>query len=141
LRPEAHDCFDAGSLTAGGLMNIALWIATAVLAAFFLAAGIAKTFQPIEKLAGHGLGWAKDNPAYARTAGFFEILGSVGLVLSALFNTATFLIPWAAAGLALIMVLSILYHVSRGEKDFVPNIIALVLALFVAWGRSGAWAF
>ena len=121
-------------------MNIALWIVAGALAVFFLAAGFAKSFLPIEKLEAQGLTWAKDKPGYARTAGTFEILGALGLILPGIFRVATFLIPAAAIGLALIMALSIAFHISRGEKGFAINIAALLLALFVAWGRSTEWA-
>jgi uncharacterized membrane protein YphA (DoxX/SURF4 family) len=122
-------------------MNIALWIVAGALAAFFLAAGVAKTFQPIDKLSSRqGMTWAKDKPGYARTAGVFEILGALGLILPGIFRVATFLIPAAALGLALIMALSIAFHLSRGEKGFTINIVALLLALFVAWGRATEWA-
>ncbi|WP_026550988.1 DoxX family protein [Arthrobacter sp. Br18] len=120
-------------------MDIALWIAAILLAAFFLAAGISKTLIPLDKLADRGLGWAQEKPAYARTAGVAEILGALGLILPAVFTIATFLIPLAAAGLALIMALSIAFHLSRGEKDFAINIAALLLAVSVAWGRSSNW--
>ena len=42
------------------------------------------------------------------------------------------------SGPRLIMALSIAFHLSRGEKGFTINIVALLLALFVAWGRSTA---
>ncbi|MHA7281360.1 DoxX family protein [Arthrobacter sp. TMS2-4] len=121
-------------------MNIALWIVAGVLAVFFLAAGVTKTFQPMDKIVSQGLTWAADKPGHARTAGVFEILGALGLILPGIFRIATFLIPAAALGLALIMALSIAFHLSRGEKGFTINIVALLLALFVAWGRSTAWA-
>ncbi|WP_026531527.1 DoxX family protein [Arthrobacter sp. H41] len=120
-------------------MDIALWIAAAILAAFFLATGISKTFLPLDKLASRGLEWAEEKPAYARTGGVAEILGALGLILPAVFNIATFLVPLAAAGLALVMVLSIIFHLSRGEKSFAINIVALLLAVFVTWGRSSNW--
>lgn len=121
-------------------MDIVLWIVSAALAIFFLAAGFTKTLQPIDKIVAQGLTWAADKPGYARTAGAFEILGALGLILPGVFRIATFLIPAAAIGLALIMALSIAFHISRGEKSFAINIVALLLALFVAWGRSTEWA-
>ena len=121
-------------------MNLVLWIVAGALALFFLAAGVTKAFQPIDKIVAQGLTWAEEKPGYARTAGTFEILGALGLILPGIFRVATFLIPAAAIGLALIMALSIAFHISRGEKGFTINIVALLLALFVAWGRSTEWA-
>jgi hypothetical protein len=48
------------------------------------------------------------------------------------------LTPWAAIGLAVILSLSIPYHIQRGEVlAVVPNVIYLAAAIFVAWGRFG----
>lgn len=43
-------------------MNIALWIVAGALALFFLAAGVTKTFQPIDKIVAQGLTWAEEKP-------------------------------------------------------------------------------
>ena len=40
------------------------------------------------------------------------------------------------------MVGAIVVHIRRGEKQAIPiNVVLLALAVFVAWGRFGAYAF
>lgn len=124
-------------------MNIALWIVASVLALAFLAAGLMKIVQPREKLAASGMGWAGDFSAGAvKAIGVAEVLGALGLVLPALTGVATVLVPIAAIGLAVVMAGAVVVHLKRGEKQMVPvNVVLGALALFVAIGRFGAWAF
>jgi hypothetical protein len=42
----------------------------------------------------------------------------------------------AGTGLIVLMICAIVFHISRGERSQIfPNIIFLLLAAFVAWGR------
>ena len=123
-------------------MNIALWIAAGLLAVAFLAAGLAKLVQPREKLASN-MGWVEDfSDGPVKLIGLLEVLGAVGLILPAITKIVPILVPLAATGLALLMVGAIVVHARRGEKQAIPvNVALLALALFVAWGRFGAYAF
>jgi hypothetical protein len=118
-------------------MDIALWIVTGILAAAVLAAGSVKAFVPKDKLA-TSLAWTEDSSAgTVRFIGISEILGAIGLVLPWLTGIAPILTPLAAVGLAIIQALAIPVHLRRGEQKVVPvNIVLLLLALFVAIGRS-----
>ena len=124
-------------------MNVVLWIVAGVLAAAFLAAGLMKLAQPKEKLVESGMGWAGDfSPGVVKAIGALEVLGALGLILPAVFDTATVLVPLAAVGLALIMAGAIVVHARRKETPMVAtNLVLLVLALFVAWGRFGDYSF
>ena len=53
------------------------------------------------------------------------------------------LVPLAATGLALVMVGAAVVHLRRGEgiQAAIPSIVLAVLAVFVAWGRFGPFAF
>jgi len=52
------------------------------------------------------------------------------------------LVPLAATGLVLLMVGAAITHVRRGELLMIAvNGVLLVLALVVAWGRFGPYAF
>ncbi|MFB9714646.1 DoxX family protein [Arthrobacter methylotrophus] len=121
-------------------MNITLWIIASVLALAFLAAGLMKIAQPQEKLATSGLAWTEDFSSGAvKAIGSIEVLAALGLILPAVSGIATFLVPVAATGLAIVMVGAIITHLKRGEKQAVIVNVALgVLALFVAVGRFGA---
>jgi uncharacterized membrane protein YphA (DoxX/SURF4 family) len=124
-------------------MNVALWIAAGLLAAAFLAAGLMKATQPKEKLAAN-MAWVEDFSAgQVRAIGAVEVLGAIGLILPAVTMIAPVLVPLAATGLAITMVLAFVMHARRGEaKSSLPaNLILFALAVFVAWGRFGTYAF
>ncbi|WP_448612836.1 DoxX family protein [Modestobacter sp. URMC 112] len=124
-------------------MDVVLWIVAGVLAVAFLGAGLMKLAQPKEKLVESGMGWAGDfSPGVVKAIGVLEVLGALGLILPALFGTAPVLVPLAAAGLALLMVGAIVVHARRKETPMIViNVVLLALAVFVAWGRFGQYAF
>lgn len=60
----------------------------------------------------------------------------IGIILPALAGILPWLTPWAAVGLALIMLLAAVFHLVRREyANIVFNLVLLVLAAFVAYGR------
>jgi uncharacterized membrane protein YphA (DoxX/SURF4 family) len=117
-------------------MNIVLWIVQILLALAFALAGVMKTTQPMEKLA-INMGWVKDFAAQiVRLIGVLELLGAVGLILPAVTGIWPWLTPVAAIGLVLTMVGAMITHVRRGEfPGLGVNVVLLLLALFVAYGR------
>ena len=124
-------------------MNIVLWVVASLLALAFLASGISKVTgersQMIEKTP-----YVEDFPQNAvRLIGAVEILGAIGLILPAALGIAPVLVPLAATGLALVMVGAAVVHLRRGEgiQAAIPSIVLAVLAVFVAWGRFGPFAF
>ncbi|HEX2297719.1 MAG TPA: DoxX family protein [Pseudonocardiaceae bacterium] len=124
-------------------MNVALWIVAGVLAAAFLGAGLMKLAQPKKKLAESGMGWTEEySDGAVKGIGALEVLGALGLILPAVFDVATVLVPLAATGLALLMVGAAVTHARRRESsNIVVNLVLLALAVFVAWGRFGPYAF
>lgn len=116
-------------------MNIALWIVQVALAAMFVLAGMMKAFQ--YERARATLPWVKDVPRGLVTfIGVCELLGGLGLVLPGLTSILPWLTPLAATGLALIMLLAMIFHIRRGEGQAVLfNLVLLVLTVFVAYGR------
>jgi uncharacterized membrane protein YphA (DoxX/SURF4 family) len=116
-------------------MNIALWIVQVLLAGMFIMAGAMKAFQ--YERAKASLPWVKDVPRGLTTfIGISELLGGLGLLLPAITGILPWLTPLAAAGLALIMILAIGFHASRREPQaIVFNVVLLLLAAFVAYGR------
>lgn len=123
-------------------MNIALWVVAIVLAVVFLAAGLSKLVQPKEKLAPR-MAWVEDfETGPIKTIGALEVLGAIGLVVPGVTGIAPILVPLAATGLALLMIGAIVVHARRGEKQAIPvNVVLLLLAVFVAWGRFGPYPF
>ncbi|KIF75526.1 hypothetical protein QR77_19735 [Streptomyces sp. 150FB] len=124
-------------------MNVTLWIIASLLAALFLAAGLGKALQPKEKIIESSGAWAGDFSIGAlRTLGLLEILGAIGLVLPAAVDVAPALVPVAASGLALLMAGAAVTHGRRAEwRNVALNIVLLVLAAVVIWGRFGPHAF
>ncbi len=121
-------------------MNIALWVVALVLALVFLAAGLSKLVQSKEKLAPR-MAWVEDfETGPIKTIGALEVLGAIGLVVPGVTGIAPILVPLAATGLALLMIGAIVVHARRGEKQAIPvNVVLLLLAVFVAWGRFGPY--
>ncbi len=77
-----------------------------------------------------------------RLIGVAEILAAVALIVPPLVGVATWLTPLAALGLVALMIGAAVTHLRRGEKQaVVVNLVILVLAAVVAWGRFGPYAF
>lgn len=116
-------------------MTIALWIVQILLAAAFIFAGVNKAFR--YEYAHATLPWVKDVPrGLTNFIGVAELLGGFGLLLPALTGILPWLTPLAAAGLALVMILAIGFHITRREWPAIGfNTVLLVLAFFVAYGR------
>lgn len=124
-------------------MNTALWVVAGLLALVFLGAGAMKLTQPKAKLAKAGQGWAEDfSDGAVKGIGALEVLGAAGLVLPALVDTATVLVPLAASGLVLMMIGAAVTHARRGEyPNIAANVVLGGLALFVAIERFDAYRF
>ncbi len=116
--------------------HVSLWIAQILLAGMFLMVGYMKTFTPIAELK-QLVPLAGDMPALIRFIGFSELAAGVGLLLPAALRIRPQLTVLAAAGLALIMVLASIFHLSRGEYSAIGTTVVLgLLAGVVAWGRT-----
>ncbi|MFG2293998.1 DoxX family protein [Streptomyces sp. NPDC048603] len=126
-------------------MNIALWAVAGVLAAAYLLGGAYKVITPKEKIAAAGASarWADDFSAGGvKTIGALEVLAAVGLVLPAVLDVAPVLVPLAALGLVLLMVGAAITRMRRHEYGLVVvDLVYVVLAAFVAWGRFGPESF
>ena len=124
-------------------MNITLWIVAALLALAFLATGSMKLTQPKAKLAASGQGWAEDFPAPTiKAIGALEVLAALGLILPAVLNTATVLVPLAATGVVVLMIGAAITHARRREYPTIgANVVLAALALFVAVTRFGSSSF
>ena len=124
-------------------MNTAIWIITGLLAAVFALVGLMKIAQPKDKLAASGQAWVEDFPEGAvKAIGALEVLGAIGLLLPALLDTATVLVPLAATGLALMMAGAAITHARRGEyPNIAANAVLAALAISIAVERFGPYSF
>lgn len=116
-------------------LHIGLWIAQVSLAVVFVATGFMKIIFSIEKLAESNMTFVNTfSVEMVRFIGISELFGAVGLVIPAALRIKPTLTPLAAIGIAIIMVMASGFHISHSEP-FVPTLVLLTLAIFVAWGR------
>ena len=122
-------------------MNVALWVVQGLLAIVLFGVGFTK-------LRDDRLTYAQARPPMTsfaedlsdrtfKTIGALEVLGAIGLVLPRLTGIAPVLTPLAALGFAGLMIGAMLLHRRRNESQLIGfNVVLLLLALFVAWGRG-----
>ncbi|WP_238008137.1 DoxX family protein [Dactylosporangium sp. AC04546] len=117
-------------------MNVFLWVLQILLGVAFLGAGVMKSTQPKEKLAGNMTWVNRRSAGTVKFIGVMEILGGLGLILPWATDIAPILTPLAAVGLALVMVLAIADHVRAKEYPVIPvNLVLGALAVVIAIGR------
>lgn len=116
-------------------MNILLWVLQIFLGIYFIFVGVLHFIVPAGLPA--PMSWMYDlTPALHAISGVAEILGGLGLILPAITRIQTRLVPLAAVGLALVMVLAVFYHIARAEYTNIAfNLINAALLAFVAYGR------
>jgi uncharacterized membrane protein YphA (DoxX/SURF4 family) len=123
-------------------MNTALWVLQILLGLVFVFHAYVLLRPSPERLQS-GMKYVLEMPTGLRMfAGFTEGLAGIGLVLPALLRVLTWLTPLAAAGLVLLMLGAIVFHIRRREYPNVGfNAILGVLAAVIAWGRFGPYHF
>lgn len=116
-------------------MNIALWVAQALLAATLVWAGLTKLFKQPAKLAAMWP-WTAANRTLVTFTGVIDVLAALGLLLPALTGIYLVLSAYTALGIIALMLAAAIFHIARGEaKQIGINIIFAVIAGFIAWGR------
>jgi putative oxidoreductase len=117
-------------------LHYALWVVQVLLALTFLMAGANKLVQPMATLATMMPWSAAVGEPLTRFIGACELLGGLGLILPAATRIKPYLTALAGLGLATVMTLAALFHVTRAEFAALPiNATLGALAAFVAWGR------
>jgi len=119
-------------------MNVALWVLQVLLGLFFLFHAFVM-LRPSPR----GMKYILEmSPPLRRFAGIAEGLAGLALVIPPLFRVLTWLTPLAAAGLVLLMLGAIVFHIRRREYSNVGfNTVLGVLAGVIAWGRFGPYPF
>ncbi len=113
------------------LMNTILWILQFLLAGIFLWDGYLKYYKP-ETMKAQGL----EDMGLLLFIGLCEMFGAGGLLLPALMRGISWLIPLAALGIAMIMILAARFRLKRHEaKAAGLTFLLLFLSVFVACGR------
>ncbi len=117
-------------------INIALWIAQVLIALTLVWGAYAKLLQPIEETA-KMMPWVLENPTLVNLTGIIDLLGAIGIILPAALKIQPKLTVLAAYGVIALMIAASVFHISRGEASLIGmNIFFLILAAFVAWGRT-----
>ena len=115
------------------MRNISVWVLQFLLAAAFLAHGWLFLSPPATMVEQMN---AVINPSLRIFIGLAEVLAAIGLTLPAVTRIMPWLVPAAAAGLAMIMISATVFHIARGEiSSAVVTAILLGLTLFVAYTR------
>jgi len=121
-------------------MRIPLWTVQVLWGAFFSITGFGKIFwykQALWNQAVHEVPWVSAVPQDLLVfIGFCEFLGGVALLVPAIAGVKPKLTPIAAIGLTLVMILAAVFHVARGEYNFLLiNVVLGGVAAFIAYER------
>lgn len=119
-------------------MNRFVWVLQWVLGIYFVLVGITHFIVP-DNLP-EQMSWMYDLPTWVHAVtGVAEIAGGLGLILPHVTGIRRELTPLAAAGLTIIMLSAVVYHVGRSEFQNVGFNIVLgaLLALVAAYRRRG----
>ena len=116
-------------------MNITLWLLQALTAITFGGHGFLLISGP-QRMA-ERVPWVRALPAaFVRLLGLLEILGAIGVVVPAATGVLPSLTVAAAGGLVAMMLLAMLFHVTRREWPNIGlNFVLGALAFAVAYGR------
>lgn len=117
-------------------MDIALWIASGLLAFAIVAAGGTKLAIPRVKLLGK-MKWAETwSDGRFKLLGLAELLGGIGVIVPQVTGIFPILAPVAAACIVVLMAGAVKTHLDLKESPAAPAVVA-ILGVFVALGRFG----
>ena len=117
------------------MVNSVLWVLQVVLGIYFVGVGVLHFIVP------EGLPQAMDwmyvlSDTLHVVSGSAEILGGLGLILPAVTRVQPQLVSLAAAGLVIVMIGAVVWHIGREEFTNVGlNVVLAALLAFVAYGR------
>jgi uncharacterized membrane protein YphA (DoxX/SURF4 family) len=131
---------NAPTTFAEATVNTVLWIVQVLWGVFFSVTGFGKVlcYNPARwNQALQEVPWLSAVPQDLFIfIGVCEFLGGVGLLLPAMTGVKPKLTPFGAFGLTLVMLLAAVFHIVRGEYNFVPiNLVLGGIAAFIAYGR------
>lgn len=118
-------------------MNSVLWVLQIVLAIKFISVAYTHGLRPDAEKMQRGVQrfGALARPLLILIA-LGTFLGGVGLILPAVTGIVTWMTPWSAALLALMMLVAAGFHVACCERPkIVVALVLFALAAFVAYGR------
>jgi uncharacterized membrane protein YphA (DoxX/SURF4 family) len=115
------------------MMQITLWVLQVLMALVFLAHGLMLLFPPANLVDQMN---ASMSTALRIFIGVSEVAAAVGLTLPGITRILPWLVPAAAAGLTIVMVLATAFHIVRGEVSsaVIPTVLLAIVA-FLAYMR------
>ena len=117
-------------------INSLLWVAQVVVAGMFAMAGFTKVSMAIPEVIANVPALEGMSGGLIRFIGISELLGAIGMIVPTLTRIQPKLTAYAGVGLAVIMVLAVIVHATRGEFSMIAmNLVLGALALLVTWGR------
>jgi uncharacterized membrane protein YphA (DoxX/SURF4 family) len=120
-------------------MNTLIWILQGLIALMFAMAGFMKLSKPKEELKKQGsMAWVSDvSSSNLKLIGALELLAAIGLIVPQVTGIQSWLTPLAALGLVFTMIGALTLHIRRGDgrQALVVNVMLLLIAAFVAYGR------
>jgi uncharacterized membrane protein YphA (DoxX/SURF4 family) len=120
-------------------MNTLIWILQGLIALMFAMAGFMKLSKPKEELKKQGsMAWVSDvSSSNLKLIGALELLAALGLILPQVTGIQSWLTPVAALALVFTMIGALSLHIRRGDgrQALVVNVMLLLIAAFVAYGR------
>jgi uncharacterized membrane protein YphA (DoxX/SURF4 family) len=121
-------------------MNAALWTIQILSGVFWTVTGFGKIFwynTTLWNQARHEVAWfSAVGQGLLIFIGACEFLGGIGLILPAISRVKPKLTPYAAFGLALIMIFAAVFHTGRGEYNFlITNLVFGVVAALIGYER------
>jgi uncharacterized membrane protein YphA (DoxX/SURF4 family) len=120
-------------------MNTLIWILQGLIALMFAMAGFMKLSKPKEELKKQSsMAWVSDvSSSNLKLIGALELLAAIGLIVPQVTGIQSWLTPVAALGLVFTMIGALTLHIRRGDgrQALVVNVMLLLIAAFVAYGR------
>ena len=114
-------------------MNIVLWILQILLAVAFFAHGWLLLWPPPDIAAQMN---AELPRGFWIFLGVAEIAAAIGITLPGVTKILPWLVVWAAAGIAFVMVAATIWHIVRGEiSSALITLVLLGMASYVVWMR------
>ena len=114
-------------------MNVALWVLQGLLAVVYLLHGWLFLSPPAKMVEQMNAALPR---AFQVFLGVAEVLAAIGLTLPGITRIRPRLVPFAAAGLMIVMVGATVFHLTRGEYSSAATTAVLLAAVtFVAYMR------
>lgn len=118
-------------------MNVALWIASGLLAFAMFVAGSVKLFVPRTKLLDKMKWAASFGDGAFKLLGLAEVLGGIGLVVPHATGILPMLTPIAAVCVVVLMAGAVKTHVQLKDQSPAAAAVLALVGVFVAVGRFG----